>query len=70
MLSTLNGHNKAASLLFTFNDTGYQKAIEDFSKSVDLVTPAQSTPNISPELKSASTITTAGISHTPPRGWG
>jgi hypothetical protein len=70
LLNTFSGHNKAASVFFTFNNGMYQKALEEFSNTLELITPEPMVSDNQPEnIASSSNTSSTGFSYTIPKGW-
>jgi hypothetical protein len=69
MLNTFSANNKTASLLFVFNDAGYQKTLEDFSVNVKINPPPSSGINNQAPASANTDNVAGGFSYTPPKDW-
>lgn len=72
VLSSFTGSGKCGTVLVSFNDAGYQAAIEAFLNSLDLnanAAPVATQNNNTTTTTATSSSTAGGISYTVPRGW-
>jgi hypothetical protein len=70
VLSTFTGYGKTASVLFSFNDAAFQKTLEDFSASLEVLPPAASGLPVNPVMPPATgNMLNSGMNYTVPKGW-
>lgn len=68
IMNTFSSNDKTTDLVFTFNDAGYQKAMEEFTAGLDLAE-AGKTDKIPAAATDNSNSGSSGIRYTTPQNW-
>ncbi len=72
LLNCFSGYGKTAGIMISFNDAGYQKTVESFLNTSDIIALNNSAPlqnNGAPDPAANNNAGTAGFTYTAPPGW-
>lgn len=69
IMNTFSSADKTTNLVFTFNDAGYQNAMEKFTAGLDLTEAGKADKTSSPIITDNTNSTQSAINYTPPRDW-